>query len=247
MKNRIPRIYINKDLKIHEKVILNVSNTHYIIKVLRMNIQEKLEIFNDTNYVFLSKIIEIKKKIATILVLEKEKKNIESLLLIHLGLAISKNEKMNFAIQKSVELGVHMITPILSKYCNINRNKKNILKKNIYWKNIIISACQQCKRNIIPKINNAEDINIWCTKSNTNEIKIVLDPRSSTNVNQLPKNINCIRLLIGSEGGFSSLEMEKIIKHKFIQVKLGPRILRTETAAIAAVTALQMKFGDLSN
>lgn len=152
---------------------------------------------------------------------------------------------MNFAIQKSIELGVHTITPIFSEYCNFNKNKKNILKKIIYWNNIIISACQQCKRNIIPKINNAEDIYLWCEKFNQNEIKIILDPKSTNNINQLPKNINYIRLLIGCEGGFSSLEVQKIIKYKFIPIKLGPRILRTETAAIAAVTALQIKFGDL--
>ncbi|UPT14752.1 16S rRNA (uracil(1498)-N(3))-methyltransferase [Buchnera aphidicola] len=246
MKNRIPRIYINKNLKIHEKIVLNSPNTHYIIKVLRMNIEEKLEIFNNTNYVFLSKIIEIKKKIATILVLEKEKKDIESSLLIHLGLAISKNEKMNFAIQKCIELGVHTITPIFSKHCNIHRDKKNILKKNIYWKNIIISACQQCKRNIIPKINHVEDINLWSKQSNKNETKIVLNPTSSITINQLPKKISCIRLLVGCEGGFSSLEIQKVMQNEFIPVKLGPRILRTETAAIAAVTAFQIKFGDLS-
>lgn len=154
---------------------------------------------------------------------------------------------MNFAIQKSVELGVDAITPIFSERCNINKNKKNILKKIIYWKNIIVSACQQCQRNIIPRINNVEDINIWCEKSNTNEIKVILDPQSTMNINQLPKNVNFIRLLVGCEGGFSSSEIKQAIKHKFIPVKLGPRILRTETAAIAAVTALQIKFGDLLN
>lgn len=245
MKNRIPRIYIDKNLKINEKIILNSSNTHYIIKVLRMNTQNKLEIFNDTNYIFLSKIIEIKKKIVTILILEQEKKNIESPLLIHLGLVISKNKKMNFAIQKSIELGVHTITPIFSQYCNFNKNKKNILKKNVDWKNIIIAACQQCRRNIIPKINHIENINTWCEISNKNETKIVLDPKSIININQLPKNINYIRLLVGCEGGFSLSEIQKAIKHEFIPVKLGPRILRTETAAIAAVTALQIRFGDL--
>ncbi|ALD15346.1 16S rRNA methyltransferase [Buchnera aphidicola (Aphis glycines)] len=245
MKNRIPRIYIDKNVKTHEKIILNLANTHYITNVLRMNIEEKLEVFNNTNYVFLSKIIEIKKKIATIIVLNKEKKNIESPLSIHLGLAVSKNEKMNFAIQKCIELGVNTITPIFSKHCNIHRNKKNILKKMLYWKNIIVSACQQCKRNIIPKINNVEDINFWMIQSNKNETKIVLNPKSSITLNQLPKQNSCIRLLVGCEGGLSSLEMQTVIKHEFIPIKLGPRILRTETAAIAAVTALQMKFGDL--
>ncbi|QCI18939.1 16S rRNA (uracil(1498)-N(3))-methyltransferase [Buchnera aphidicola] len=245
MKKRIPRVYIDKHFKINETIILDSSNTHYIIKVLRMNSQDILEIFNNTNYIFLSKIISIRKNIATILILDKEKKNIESPLFIHLGLVISKNKKMNFAIQKSVELGVNIITPIFSRYSNVSKSKKNILKKNIYWKNVIISACQQCKRNIIPQINNAEEIDIWCEQSNKKEIKIVLDPKSTKNINQIYKNVNCVRLLVGSEGGFSLLEMEKIIQYKFIPIKLGPRILRTETAAIAAITALQIKFGDL--
>lgn len=244
MKNRIPRIYIDKNLTINEKIILNSSNTHYLINVLRMNIYNTLEIFNNTNYIFLSKIIKIEKKITTVLVVEKEKKNVESPLLIHLGLVISKNRKMHFSIEKSIELGVHTITPIFSKYCNINKNKKNILKKNIYWNNIIISACQQCKRNIIPKINQVEDINIWSKKTKQDEIKIILDPQSTMSMSQLPKKINYIKLLVGCEGGFSSLEIESAIKDKFIPIKLGPRILRTDTAVIAAVTALQTKFGD---
>ncbi|WP_343154092.1 16S rRNA (uracil(1498)-N(3))-methyltransferase [Buchnera aphidicola] len=244
MKNRIPRIYIDKHFTINEKIILDESNRHYITKVLRMNIQDILEIFNNTNYIFLSKIIEVENKKLIILILKKEKKNIESPLFIHLGLVITKNEKMNFAIQKSVELGVHTITPIFSQYCNFNRNKQNISKKNIYWKNIIISACQQCKRNMIPKINNSENIQTWCKKSNKNETKIVLDPKSRRNINQLSKHNNYFRLLIGCEGGFSELEMQKIIKCNFIPIRLGPRILRTETAAVAAVTALQIKFGD---
>ncbi|CAL4324621.1 Ribosomal RNA small subunit methyltransferase E [Buchnera aphidicola (Protaphis terricola)] len=244
MKNRIPRIYIDNNLMINEKIILDISNTHYIIKVLRMNIQDKLEIFNNTNYIFLSKIIHIQKKIVTILILNKEKKNIESPLFIHLGLVISKHEKMNFSIQKCVELGVNVITPLFSKYCNINKNKKHILKKVNYWKNIIISACQQCRRNIVPIINYPMEMNIWCQKKYENESKIVLNQKSKISISQLTYN-NYIRLLIGCEGGFSLSEIQNMNKYKFISIKLGPRILRTETAAISAVTALQVKFGDL--
>lgn len=116
----------------------------------------------------------------------------------------------------------------------------------MHWKKIVISACQQCNRNIIPEIKNPEYIFEWCKKIYENEIKIVFHPHATLTINELPKNVNFIRCLIGCESGFSLLEIEKIIENGFIPIKLGPRILRTETAVISAITTLQIKFGDFN-
>lgn len=247
MKKNIPRIYISQSLKVHEKILLSHFNhLHYIKKVLRMKIEEKLEIFNNTNSVFLSKITKIEKKIIELKILKKEVKNIESPLIIHLGQIISKSEKMNFSIQKSVELGVNSITPLCFENDNFNKKTRYSLKKNERWKNIAIAACQQCRRNIIPKINDLENIFSWCKKIDKKSTKIVFHPKSTLTINNLKKNIKNIFLLIGSERGFSSSEIKKIIQYEFIVLQLGPRILRAETAVIASITALQIKFGDLS-
>lgn len=246
MKKRTRRIYIEDDLKINQTILLSKNNAHYVKKVLRMKEKDELEVFNNKNYIFISKIVEITNKMITIIILNKEIKNVESPLSIHLGLAISKNEKMKFSIQKSVELGVKKITPLISEYCNIKKKSNDFLNKSQHWKNIKIAACQQCNRNFFPKINYSESLLSWCKKTYKNEKKIVFDPNSKLTINELPKKINYIRLLIGCEGGFSLSEIEKMVQYNFIPIKLGPRILRTETAVIAAITALQVKFGDFS-
>ncbi len=246
MKKNIPRIYIKNSLKINQIIFLSEDHRHYIKNVLRMKNEDILEIFNNTNYVFFAKIIYFSKKIIKIKILEDKYKNIESPLNIHLGQVISKNEKMDFVIQKSIEIGVNIITPLFSEYCNFQKKAINSsTKKKIRWNKIAISACQQCHRNIIPIINSPQDVFSWCEDKKINDVKIVFHPKSVLTIDYLPKSIKYIRIIIGSEEGFSDNTMKKIIQCGFISIKLGPRILRTETAALAAITALQIKFGDL--
>ncbi|QCI20542.1 16S rRNA (uracil(1498)-N(3))-methyltransferase [Buchnera aphidicola (Brachycaudus cardui)] len=244
MKKNIPRIYIQNELKIHQVLSLSKDHIHYIKTVLRMNIQDIIEIFNNTNSIFFAKIIYLSKKIIKIKIFEHQFKNIESPLYIHLGQVISKNDKMNFTIQKSIEMGVNIITPLFFKSTNTQKNMIDVSHKIEHWKKIIISACQQCHRNIIPMIQNAQDIFSWCQNNTDNSINIIFHPQSTLTLNDLPPCVKYVRIIIGSEKGFSKNEIFKIIKYGFLPIKLGPRILRTETAAIVAITALQIKFGD---
>jgi 16S rRNA (uracil1498-N3)-methyltransferase len=244
MKKRIPRLYISNSLKVNQVILLSKHHVNYIKKVLRMKKKDTLEIFNNTNCIFLSEIIEINNQTIKIFILKKEIRDLESLLSIHLGQVIAKNKKMSFSIQKSVELGINSITPLFSEYCNVQKKIIFFSKKKEHWQNIIISACQQCNRNILPEIKNPEYVLSWCQKKYKNEVKIIFHPNAVLTINELPGKINIVRCLIGCEGGFSSSELEKIVQCGFIPIKLGPRILRTETAVIAAISALQMKFGD---
>ncbi|WAI18789.1 MAG: 16S rRNA (uracil(1498)-N(3))-methyltransferase [Buchnera aphidicola (Brevicoryne brassicae)] len=243
-KKNIPRIYMKEKLKINETYFLSKDNMHYIQSVLRMKMQDIIEIFNDTNYIFFGKIIFLSVQIIKIKIFRNELRNIESPINIHLGQIISKNEKIDFIIQKSIEMGVNIITPLFSEYCNVQKKFFNVSHKIQRWNKIIISACQQCNRNIIPKIQNPKDILAWCQDAQENDMKIVFHPESHLTINQLNKFTKNIRIIIGPEGGLSKHEIKKIIEYGFTSIKLGPRILRTETAAIAAITALQIKFGD---
>ncbi|QCI21124.1 16S rRNA (uracil(1498)-N(3))-methyltransferase [Buchnera aphidicola (Hyperomyzus lactucae)] len=245
MKKNIRRIYIKDNFVVNKVFCLSKDNTHYIRKVLRMKVQDILEIFNNTNYIFLAEIIFISKEKIKLKIFHCEFKNVESPLHIHLGQVISKNDKMDFTIQKSVEMGVNIITPLFSENCNIKKKNINFFNKIKRWEKIALSACQQCNRNILPKIKNPQDVFSWCQKKNKNDIRIILDPKSILTLNELPKSIQRIQILIGSEGGFSEKEIQKIIQYEFIAIKFGPRILRTETASVAVISALQMKFGDL--
>lgn len=244
MKKNIPRIYMKEELNIDQSYCLSKDNIHYIKNVLRMKIQDTIEIFNGTNYIFFGKIIFFSVKIIKIKIFKNKIKNTESPINIHLGQIISKNDKIDFIIEKSIEMGVNTITPLFSEYCNIQKKFFNISHKIQRWNKIIVSACQQCNRNIIPTIQNPEDIFSWSKKTQKNDMKIVFHPESDLTIHQLNKSAKNIRIIIGPEGGLSKNEINKIVEYGFTSIKLGPRILKVETAAIAAITALQIKFGD---
>ncbi|WP_419119969.1 16S rRNA (uracil(1498)-N(3))-methyltransferase [Buchnera aphidicola] len=244
MKKNIPRLYIKENLKIKQIFYLSRYDTYYIQKVLRMKVEDVLEIFNNTNYIFFSKIIYLSDKIIKIKIFDCKFKNNESPLHIHLGQVISSNEKMDFTIQKSVEMGVNIITPLISEYCNVKKKGIDFSKKIKRWEKIVVASCQQCRRNIIPIIQYPQDIFSWCQNNTKNSTKIIFHTESKSTINHLPQYTNNVHMIVGSEGGFSNNEIFKITEYGFFSIKLGPRILRTETATVVAITALQIKFGD---
>lgn len=245
MIKHIPRIYTKNNLNLNQIFYLSNNNVHYIKDVLRMKIGDIIKIFNDTNYIFFAEIKDISKKIIQVIIVKKIFQNIESPLYIHLGQVISKNEKMNYTIQKSTEIGVSAITPLLSQYSNFEKKITNIPQKIKKWKKIAISAAQQCQRNCIPQINDPENILSWSKKNKIESLKILFNPFSKLTINCLPKTAKHIQIIIGPEKGLSVNEINEIIKNGFFSIKIGPRILRTETAALVGLTILQMKFGDL--
>ena len=169
----------------------------------------------------------------------------ESPLYFHLGQVISRGEKMEFTIQKSVELGVNVITPLFSSRCGVKLGGERLDKKLQQWQKIAIAACEQCGRNRIPEIRPAMDLSHWLAEETT-ELKLNLHPRAHHSVNTLPPPDSGVRLLVGPEGGLSDEEIEQARARGFVDILLGPRVLRTETAALTAITALQCRFGDLA-
>ncbi len=168
----------------------------------------------------------------------------ESPLNLHLGQVISRGEKMEFTIQKSIELGVDVITPLFSERCGVKLDGERLAKKIQQWQKIAIAACEQCGRNKIPEIREAMQLSEWCTEQD-DSLKLNLHPRASNSINTLPSSLNKVRLLIGPEGGLSADEIAMTSRLGFTDILLGPRVLRTETTALTAITALQVRFGDL--
>ena len=196
MKKYVPRIYIKNHLNAHQIYCLPIDQIHHVKNVLRAKTQDQLEIFNNTNYIFLAKIIEIKKKRVLIEITEKTYKNFESPVHIHLGQIISNKKNMDLTIQKSTELGVKTITPLFFESCLKNK-KTHFLKKIQHWQNIIISSCKQCKRNVLPKIYPPEQILLWCKKNNKNNINIIFHPNSQLTLKDLPKTTKHTQHKIG--------------------------------------------------
>jgi 16S rRNA (uracil1498-N3)-methyltransferase len=151
---------------------------------------------------------------------------------------------MDFIVQKCVELGVTEITPLVSQRCNIKLTEDRLLKKQQTLQKIVISACEQCGRAVVPKINPIMDI-VDFVKEGTDELKLTLNPYAKFKIKELDVKTKNIRLLVGPEGGFNDTETKMAADNNYTDVLLGPRILRTETAALVAISIIQSQFGDI--
>jgi len=236
------RIYLSNSLQCGQDLTLDPVITHRLTHVLRLNNGDCFTVFNGNGGEFQAKIIALKKNSCEIKIGKFSDKNLESPLKIHLGQVISRGEKMDYTIQKATELGITTITPLFSEHCNVQLGLDRLRKRIEHWQITAITACEQCGRCLIPKIFPAQNLNDWL-HSPLSLTRIMLN---NCGIHSL-KNIKLeqeITLLVGPEGGFSSEEITIAQKNNFISIKLGPRILRTETAALAAISALQILEGD---
>ena len=242
---RVPRIYEPGPLSSHALLDLSEDGANHIGRVLRMQAGQELVLFDGRGGQYPATIQAVGKKQVTVQLAELDPVEVESPLAIHFGQVISRGDKMEFTIQKSVELGVTVITPLFSERCGVKLNGERLDKKLEQWQKIAISACEQCGRNRIPEIRPAMELAAWLAEP-TAELKLNLHPRAPYSINTLPEPSHGIRLLIGPEGGLSSDEIAQAREQGFADMLLGPRVLRTETAGLTAITALQCRFGDLA-
>ncbi|MWP61977.1 16S rRNA (uracil(1498)-N(3))-methyltransferase [Gilliamella sp. Pas-s25] len=225
-------------------ITLDDNAFNHLIRVLRMKVGENIILFDGSNHITPAVIQQINKKSVTVKTASSILDNRESPLEIHLGQVISRGEKMEFTIQKSVELGISSITPLLSERCGVKLDAERLDKKVQQWQKIVISACEQCGRNVVPVVNPVIKLETWCA-SLTTQLRLNLHPKAKHGITQLPSGYNDISLLIGPEGGLSNDEINMTHNYQFTDILLGPRVLRTETAALTALTALQVHLGDL--
>ncbi|MBU9848290.1 16S rRNA (uracil(1498)-N(3))-methyltransferase [Rahnella ecdela] len=241
---RIPRIYHPETLTAHSEIALSEDAANHVGRVLRMQPGQAIQLFDGSNQVFEASITQIDKKSVRVSLNEGVLSDNESPLNLHLGQVISRGEKMEFTIQKSIELGVNSITPLFSERCGVKLDGERLEKKLQQWQKIAIAACEQCGRNRIPEIRPAMQLEAWCAEQD-DSLKLNLHPRASHSINTLPLPVSHVRLLIGPEGGLSADEIAMTSGYGFTDILLGPRVLRTETTALTAITALQVRFGDL--
>lgn len=242
---RNPRIYQPTQLKIGQSLPLNDDAFGHVVRVLRLPVNAKITLFNGDGNNYGATLTEISKKSATVLIESQQANNVESPLNIHLGQGISRGDKMDYTLQKSVELGVNTITPIFTERCGVKLNKERLAKKLEQWQKIVNSACEQCGRSVVPVVEQPITLNEWLNQE-TSALKLNLHPKAQHSIMSLPIENQEVRLLIGPEGGLSDNEILLAGEAEFIDVLLGPRILRTETAALTAITSLQCRYGDLT-
>lgn len=240
---RIPRIYTPQALSENTAINLDEQAANHVGKVLRMAAGRELILFNGQgNFHYTASIEHSDRKRVSVNVLNKIRTDNESPLSIHLGQALSKGDKMEFTIQKAVELGVTDITPLWTEHCDVKLNAERLEKKHKQWQGIIISACEQSGRNIIPTLHSAKKIDDWLSSIRA-DLKWVLDPRGNVKASQT-EAIQSAAIAVGPEGGLSQDEIQLACQYDFQAKLIGPRVLRTETAALTAVTVLQSQWGD---
>ena len=241
---RIPRFYDPQPLTVNSDIMLSDDVTQHV-RVLRLKTNANIILFNGSGGQYLATLQDVQKRSCSAYIDSFQETDNESPLHLHLGQVISRGDRMEFVIQKAVELGVNEITPLLSERCGVKIDIQRMQKKQQQWQKIAIAACEQSGRNIVPTIHETQELAAWCT-GQEESMNLTLHPRASISINQLPDHINKIRLLIGPEGGLTDDEISLTEKLNFTETLLGPRILRTETAALTAITALQCRFGDLA-
>ena len=190
---------------------------------------------------------DINKKTINVEILSKEKNNNESPININLFQSISSNEKMDMVIQKATELGVSSIQPIFTSRSTIKLSLDRTKKRLIHWKQVSISACEQSGRSKIPTIKSPIEFDQISEGIKTNSLNLLLHPDNLEESSNLPNEYSGdINIFIGPEGGFSQDEVLLLKKQNCINIQLGPRILRTETAPLAIIAILQYKYGDFA-
>jgi len=241
----VSRFYTEQSLSPGQKVILEETSSHHLLRVLRLKAGESLLLFNGNGKEYRAILEEAGKKQATVLVQDSRQPDRESKLHITLGQGVSRGERMDFVLQKSVELGVGSITPLWTKRSQVQLSGKRLEKRLNHWRGVIRSACEQSGRVYLAKLNGATKLPDWFSVNRKQSLQLVLDPSASLQLSDLAPARE-IRILIGPEGGLQSDEISMAEASGFQRIRLGPRILRTETAALATVAAIQALWGDLS-
>lgn len=241
---RTIRIYQPGDYELNQTVKLSEAACQHVGVVLRMKPGEQITLFRGDDYELLATILTVRKREVTVQITQSIKISRESPRDIHLAQAISKGDKMELVIQKAVELGVNCITPITSQYSVVRLDAERMLKKQAQWQAIAIAACEQSGRNVVPIINPICSLNAFIQQCDAIS-KWILVPTALKSWRDYTPQPGNIAIIIGPEGGLSDEEVNQAMLKQFQPLCLGPRVLRTETAAIAALCVLQAAFGDL--
>jgi len=241
------RLFSPAPLSGNTDVTLTGDQARYIGRVLRLKPGDGFTVFDGRGGEYPATVTTISKTTVQISIDTIEQRDTESPLAIHLLQGVSRGERMDFVVQKATELGVQRITPVLTEFSVVKLSSDRAKKRVQHWSNISISACEQCGRNILPTIDAPQPLRNWFGDNlGAADTRLLLRPDANLSLTTLEQTGGNITLLVGPEGGFSEAEYEQAEIAGFTAVRFGPRILRTETAAIAAIAVLQSLHGDLS-
>ncbi len=241
---RAPRLYTSQTLTADRSVLLEAAPSHHLLKVLRTQTGDPVILFNGDGHEYPATIEGREGKLARLAVSAKLSPQRESHLPISLGQGISRGERMDLVMQKAVELGVNEITPLWTARSQVQLKGERLEKRLRHWQGVVVAACEQSGRVHLPPLRRPTGLDDWLQPM-TDTTCLILHPDAECALPALGRPTQ-VRILLGPEGGFDSAETQRAEAAGFIPVRLGPRTLRTETATLATLAALQTLWGDFA-
>jgi 16S rRNA (uracil1498-N3)-methyltransferase len=241
----MPRFYCPDALSIGTVLALPDNVAHHV-QVLRLSSGDNISLFNGTGGEYIATLTLIEKKRVTVEVKAFSPKEVELPYAVTLAQALPEASKMDWIIEKAVELGVAGIQPLSAQRCVVKLAADRAEKKRAHWQGIIVSAAEQSGRNRVPNLGELADFNSWITQQDMHR-RILLSPRAEQTLSDWARHHppQAVTLLVGPEGGFSDIEEELAQRQDVIALSMGPRVLRTETAGLAALAALNAVWGEM--
>lgn len=240
-----PRVFVDLDLNEGESVSLPADVHRHLVVVLRRIRGDSVILFNGRGGEYSAELESVGKRAATARVVGYSKISRESPLNVTLAQAVSKGERMDYTIQKAVELGVAEIQPLVTDHVVVKLNEERWERKREHWQSIAVAACEQSGRTRVPKIAPVLDIRDWLPRCPPDALKLMLALGADTLMGEQKHRDEPVLLLVGPEGDFSDMEKHLADMAGFNSLSLGPRLLRTETAGVVALSVMQALWGDL--
>ena len=243
---RVTRVHVDTPLAPDTDLRLPEAAAYHVARVLRLREGATLVAFDGSGHDFRCEILSVKGDEVLVRVGARTTGLPESPLRITLVQAVSRSERMDWTLQKATELGVRTIVPVLSARSVVRLDERQAQKKTRHWQAIVGAACEQCGRSVVPEVRAPQDLGRYLADASREGQRFVLSPTGPASLAGLSTVGPRVELLIGPEGGLDDAELERAGAAGFAPVRLGPRVLRTETAGIVALAVLQSLWGDLT-
>ena len=240
----MPRFYISHPPVSGDFLKLPEAAAHHAARVLRLSVGDAVTLFDGSGCEWVANIHHIDKRDVEVMVEQCLNISRESSLSVTLVQGISSGDRMDYTLQKAVELGVAHIQPLACARSVVKLIGERADKRRSHWQNLVIAACEQSGRNVVPEVAAVDTSSVWLNKPSAASLRIMFAPDADATLHTLIKPVSNVEILAGPEGGFSADEHRLAIVAGFVPVRLGPRVLRTETAAVAALSAMQVLWGD---
>ena len=251
---RLTRVFVDAPLEPGTRITLEGGAASHVTRVLRLRTGDALTLFNGQGGDYAASIEKAHGGEVMVAVCKHRAQERESPLALTLAQGVSRGERMDLVVQKATELGVTRVVPLLTERSVVRLEAQQADRKSNHWRAIAVAACEQCARNRLPQIMSPVSLRDFLRASDDERppvrrtaahARLLLSPAGERRLREIEGPFSAVTVLIGPEGGLTHEEQDAAIEAGFVPVRLGPRVLRTETAAIAALTLLQQEFGDL--